>query len=240
MPKEKKEYKKIWLVLITLGVIVFTVILVVYAVNKKKDYGIKGLEKANSLEEYLLKDPSLNQVKELGLTNKKVDVPFTPKLDNVEITLVPELMGGGDIIYRTVVKTDRNKYFVLNEDNQNKVFDINSNDEAKKYIDFVMTKIGKTSYDRIRKTVWEEKDYEKIKCNDSDVNYYGGDSIPSKKPITKAVSIQGGYEVTWIYYTPTYPAGYWKEVYTVTKDGNINKKEKSSKPFWSCGGGIMF
>lgn len=217
-------------------------ILVIYAFwGKQTDrVEIEGVKEAASLEEFVKTQTNLmskEKAKALGIGNKEVSIPVKADLPNLKITLVPELMVGGDVVYKAIGEYD-GKFFILNREEWKKVFSVEKKEDAIKYVDFLLAKIGEKTYDRIKQTVFVKGDYEKIGCRvmpDEE-----NSPLPVERPTSAVDETENGFEVTWIYFTAGFPAGYYKERYLVDKEGDLRVLEKNEKPFWPCGNGILF
>ena len=234
---------------IIIGLLGVVLILTVIAVSVKilKQVQDDTLEQqlqvktADNVDTYIESDPGLMHRKNaqaMKLPSKEVIPPVPTQVDLEKITMAPIMMVGGDVIYGAIGQLPNNKFFRIEPENLNKVFSINSPDEALKYVDFLMVTAGRSSYDRARTTVWETADYEKIGCkvapDDPDM------PLPTSKPVSQAKVSGNAYEVIWIYFTPTVPAGYHKMILQVEKNGGFTIKDYPEEAFWSCGGGVVF
>jgi len=152
--------------------------------------------------------------------------------------MTPISVVGGDAIYTAIGELPGNKFFRLEPDNLDKIFSVRSPEEALKYIDFLMITAGRSSYARARRTVWQAGDYDRIGCKDVANNQ--NLSLPNDRPVSQAKISGDGFEVTWIYFTPTVPAGYHKMVLQVEKNGGFTIEDSPDEPFWPCGQGFVF
>jgi len=233
----KKTIQNILISILVLGII--SLVVVNFTLKQKKG-APQEAEKASNLDEYVNQSSELLSTEEtqsLLMERKEVSIPVPVKIPSVKITMVPQMLGGGDPVYQPVGEANQN-FFILDSSNWNKVFKINTPQEAEKYIDFLMVTLGSKKYDRIKKTVWKEADYKQIGCRASE--YEKEYPLPKARPVTKAKATNEGFEVTWVYFSAAYPAGYFKEVYLVKKNGEVETKKKQEKPFHSCGTGILF
>jgi len=235
--------KKIIIAGLAVFVIVIAMLTAMIAANKgKQDFSQLGpVRQAVSLDEYIKTDSgfmSKQNAEMLRLPQKQVDPPVPVKIPLEKIFMVPVMVGGGDAIYSVVGQLPGNNFFRLEPENLNKIFSINNPDEALKYVDFLMVSAGRSGYDRIRRTVWQVSDYDKIGCKvmPEDENM----PLPENRPVSQAKQVGEKFEVTWIYFTPTVPAGYRKMVVEVRRDGGFTIKDNPEEPFWSCGGGFVF
>lgn len=236
--------KKIIVAGVIVLILIVTTLVGVKILKKIQDDTIKQLgevRKAASIDEYIETDPGLlhkENAEELQLTKKEVVSPVPTQIKLEKITMAPVGMAGGDVIYDIIGELPDNNFFRLESNNLDKLFSVNSPEEALKYIDFLMITAGRSSYDRARKTVWETPDYEKIGCKvtPEDENK----TLPKDRPISQAKIADDGFEVNWVYFTPTTPAGYHKMVLQVEKNGAYIIKNSPDSPFWPCGEGFVF
>lgn len=234
---------------IIIGLLVIVLILIVIAVSVKilkqvqddKSKQLGEVRQAANLDAFIESDPGLMHKKNaqaMQLSNKELNSPIPTQIPLEKITMVPIMMVGGDVVYGAIGQLADNKFFRIEPENLNKIFLINSSEEALKYIDFLMVTAGRSSYDRARTTVWKVADYDKIGCKvaPDDPNM----PLPIDRSVSQAEPSGGGYKVVWIYFTPTFPAGYYKTTFQVEKDGGFTIEDNPNEPFWSCGGGIVF
>lgn len=238
-----KKLKLSWGLIIALFVLVVVIVAIVFSVNKKNEVLKQELQtrKASDLDQYVSTDPNFvseKKLKEFGLKNQEVQAPVPTKIELNKITMVPNLMEGGDVIYSVIGELPDKSFFQIETDKLNKIFTVNSAEEATKYIDFLMITAGRSSYDRARKTLWKPEEYDKIGCKDVVKNE--ALPLPKDRPVSQAKVSGDGFEVTWIFFTPTFPAGYHKIVYQVGRDGAYSVKESTGEPFWPCGQGFVF
>jgi len=194
-----------------------------------------------SIDEYIESDPGLLHKKNaeaLGLAPQKIIVPVSTQIPLQGITMAPIVVEGGDAVYAAVGELPNNKFFRLEPDNLNKIFSVNDSKEALKYIDFLMVTAGRSSYDRARTTVWKTADYDRIGCRTMPDEE--NRALPGDRPASQAKVSGDGYEVTWVFFTPTVPAGYFKAALRVEKDGGYSVISDPTEPFWPCGGGFVF
>lgn len=216
-------------------------ILVIFYYSSSLIMEIPGVQKAKSLEEFLDQNPGKFMTgKEREATNfsiQDVEIPVQKKFEGLEVKLAPKLLGGGDMVYEPVALLGGNYFTALTKNNINNFFKVESEKEAILYVDFLRTKLGKSSYDRIKQTVWSEKDYQKFGCKNE-----AGESItiPENLPVSKATLKDETFSVSWIYFSRAFPAGYFKETFEIKKGGEAFIVEKSEKPFLSCGTGLLF
>ena len=109
-----------------------------------------------------------------------------------------------------------------------------------KYVDFLGVTMGSSAYNRARKTVWQTADYDTIGCQATPDSPAGKIPGQTTRKITSAQQNPDGFEVNWVYFTPTYPAGYFLDTYLVKTDGEISNLNVPDQPFWACGGGFLF
>jgi len=239
------KYKK----LIIAGMAVFVVVVVallaaIWLLKRAQDNKVKQLgevRQAASLDDYIESDQGLmhkQNMEGLQLAPKEVVPPVPTQLPVEKITMAPIMEVGGDAVYAAVGELPGNKFFRLEPDNLDKIFSVNTPDEALKYIDFLMVTAGRSSYDRARTTVWQTGDYEKLGCRVSPDE--PNKPLPTNRPVSQAKVSGDGFEVTWIYFTPVLPAGYHKMVVQVANNGGITIEDNPNDAFWSCGGGIVF
>ncbi len=199
-----------------------------------------GQPVADSLDEFIKSQPDLLSIEEasnVGLSNKELEFSLQKHDQSLKVILLPKMLVGGDAVYEPVVQTDQGIY-LLEEANKKNIFVVENKDDALKYFDFIMTKAGKNSYDRARKTISNESDYAEAGCRSALNNEDFG--LPEDKPISRATEKDGKFLIDWIYSTEAFPAGFYAERYSVDKQGGIEPILESEKPFWSCGQGIMF
>lgn len=241
MKSETKSRKQIWAVVSVIALIlVIGIIFFWYKFRIKHNYSELGAQNAANLDEFIKTQNQLlpqDKAGTMGLKKEDINSPVPTAIETKKITLVPQLMEGGDALYQPVVELPGNKFFVLTPSELKGFFKVDSPQDAIKYVDFIMVKLGKGGYDRMKKTVFVTGDYDKIGCKDlaKGVNL----PLPLDRTATTAQSAQGGFDVQWIYYSPAYPSGYFKDSVFVSSDGNIVVKDKSDKPFWNCGTGFM-
>jgi len=196
----------------------------------KKEVPTSGLDEFVQSQKNFL-DPKRAQ--NLHLDRMEVAVPVETKEPVKKITIVPQLISGGDAVYEPVVEMPDGKFFVLQKSAMARFFKINTPEEASRYLDFVEVKMGSSAYDRIKTTIFSRGDYRKKDCKDKK-------EVVTQWPITQARSVEEGFEVDWVYYTPAAKAGYWKKTYFVSRDGDIQLKKNPAAPFWECGPGMVF
>lgn len=236
--------KKIIIILVAAFVVVLVVALVSNKILKRVQDDTSQLgevKKAANLDEYIKNDPELAQGKELedsGISRMEITPPVPTQIPIDKITMTPVGLGGGDPVYAPVVELPGNKFFKLEQNNSDKVFSVTNPEEALKYIDFIMVSAGQSNYDRIKQTVWRSSDYDKIGCKDVANNQ--NLALPTDRPVSLAKVSGTGFEVTWVYFTPTVPAGYHKMVLQVEKDGGFTIKNNPDQAFWPCGQGFVF
>jgi len=241
MPNKNK--KIIWIVLLAVVIIAifaFIALRVFYPQNLYMN-NIKDAAKADSLDNYVAAKTDLltqDKAKPLGLDQKVVVPPVPVKIPEMKITLVPQLMVGGDALYSPVVEIPGGKFFTLTSDNFKNLFSINKPEEAIQYINFLYVTMGRSSYSRIKETVWQTSDYDKIGCRV--MAEEPNKPLPVNRPVSFAKAVDSGFEVDWIYFTKAFPSGYYKDTYIVSKDGEVTIQDKADQPFWPCGQGIMF
>jgi len=175
--------------------------------------------------------------RKLGLKEPEVPIPVATKKPIRKLTLVPAGLGGGDVRYEPVIETPNGQFQVLKKSDYPQYFKVDSPDNALKYLKFALVKLGERQYDRIRMTISSPEMYRK-ECRDNKNKVTVSTITPL--PITQSQAVSGGYQVTWIYYSGAMPAGYWRKVYLVTPDGDIQLRENSDKPFWPCGRSVVF
>jgi len=233
---------KILTSLVALFLIILLSIIIMFIYSSDGQLGgISGAQKATSLDAFVDSLPetfmSSKERAAVGFQKEELQSPVALQIPEAKITMVPKLMGGGDLVYEPVVELGGNNFAVITEDNINKIFKVTSPKEAFLYIDFLRTKMGKNSYDRSRETIFTKEDYAKLGCKDAS----GAElAMPTDQPITTATLVNGNYEVNWIYSSKAFPAGFFKEVFEVRSDGGVTLKEKQEKPFWPCGTGFLF
>jgi len=210
--------------------------------EEKQDFSQLGeVREAANLDEYIKTDPELAYGKNLqsaGVERREINLPVATKIQLNKIVMAPVGLVGGDVIYAAVGELPNNNFFRLEPDNLNKIFLVSTPEEALKYVDFLMVTAGRSSYDRTRTTVWQVSDYDKIGCRvmPEEENL----PLPKDRPISQSKQLNNGFEVTWIYFTPTLPAGYHKMMVEVGKDGGISVKDNPEEAFWPCGKGFVF
>ncbi len=240
MTKDSQNKRIIRSLLVFLAVFAIALILIEIMSSNSTVTDIEGLKKATSLDEFIVSNPndfmSNQEKKAMGLSDTEILSPVPLKVEGAKIIMAPKLLGGGDLVYTPVFATG-NYFAIITAENLSKIFSPQSPEQAIQYIDFLRTKLGATSYDRSRITVWQKSDYDNIHCKDDNGNDLG---LPNERPVTTATSKDNGWEITWIYHSQTVPAGFFREVFEVGKDGSVNLKEKEGEPFWSCGTGILF
>jgi hypothetical protein len=170
---------------------------------------IKDIKTAGSIEEFIASAPELlteERAKLLGLAKNEIALPLPSKLPDLKITLVPQMVVGGDTVYVPVASFSGNKYFILKPDNIKNIFTVNNPEEAIKYIELAVVNLGWSTYDRVKKVVNKSEDYDTIGCRimPEDQN----NPLPASRPVSNAVKTPRGYEVTLVYFTPVNPAGY--------------------------------
>jgi len=228
-------------VVFVLVVAALSTFLIIVLRNRQSLSQLGEVRKAASLDEYVETDSKLMHKKNmepLQLSRKEVVPPVPTRIDLRKITMTPVLVEGGDAVYEAVGELPGKNFFRLEPENLNKIFSISSPDQALKYIDFLMVATGRSSYDRVRTTVWKTSDYDKIGCKvmPDDENL----PLPTDRPVSQAKVSGDGFEVDWVYFTPALPAGYHQMIIQVEKDGGFTIKDSPEKPFWPCGGGFVF
>jgi hypothetical protein len=186
--------------------------------------------------EKIILDPA--KARKRGLAIKEITVPIKTRASLSHLYLVPTGAAGGDSIYLPVWEDQQGNFSILQYPDYKNIFSINSAQEAANYIDFVRVKLGSSAYDRLKKTVWNPGDYKITDCKDKNGQPVASSITPL--PLTQATVSSNGYEVSWIYYTPAISAGYWKQTYFVSPDGSFRLEENVGRPFWPCGGSILF
>ena len=240
--------KKIIIAGVVVLVVIVVVLLVVALLAKRQvlkqvqdDRGLGEVRTAVSLDEYVKTDAGLMQKENseaLMLPLKEVTPPVPTQIELRKITMAPIGIVGGDAVYAVIGELPDNKFFRLEPDNLNKIFSVNSPEEALKYVDFLMVTAGRTSYDRARTTIWRTADYEKSNCK----TLLDKEEVlpPKDRPVSQAKVSGSGFEVSWVYFTPVLPAGYHKMIFQVEKDGSFEILENPDEPFFACGGGVVF
>ncbi len=234
--------KSVSLILILMGLIILFLGAATYFVYFKQPAtnSTKNSSEIKSLNDFVSSQPELlpaEEAEKIGLGNKTLDIPLKIKDKKVKITMVPKMLVGGDAVYEAVAETNKG-FFIVNDDNRKDLFSIETEKDALNYIDFLMSKAGKSSYDRARTTIWTESDYSEVGCKSAATgeNF----DLPKEKPISRAEKNDNGFTVDWIYSTIAFPAGFYAERYWVDGQGGIKTLIKAEKPFWSCGQGVMF
>ena len=233
--------KKIIVGILLILVLIIIVFLASLAVRKKNEEQLAGTKKAVNLDEYIQADPELlpgGELEAAGIERKEIIPPVSTQIPINKITMLPVGLGGGDSIYTSVVELPGNQFFKLGGDNIDKVFSVSNPQEALKYVDFLMVTLGRSNYDRVKQTVWQAADYDKIGCGALPGN--GNRALPKERPVSQAKISGDGFEVEWVYFTPALAAGYHKTLIQVEKNGGFTVKDNSGEPFWSCGGGFVF
>lgn len=167
----------------------------------------------------------------------EVTAPVPTKKPIAKLTMVPAGLGGGDVMYEPVIETQDGQFQILKKTDYSQFFKISSPDEALDYLKFALVKLGERNYDRMKMTISNIDMYRK-ECRDRQNNLVTSSINPL--PLSQAKAVSGGYQVTWVYYSAALPAGYWRKVYLVTPDGDIQLKENPDKPFWRCGRSVVF
>lgn len=240
----QNKNKKIALIVLAALVIIAIISLIglrVFYPEEKYIAELKDVKTASDLDEFVNGRPELlksDYAEPLGLERVQVNPPVPVKLPELKITLIPQMMVGGDAIYEPVANFNGNQYFILNPENYQSAFSVNSPEDALKYVEFITVTMGKSSYERAKKIVYESKNYDEFGCKVMPGEQ--NNPLPDSRPVSLAKRVDDKYEVSLVYFTPVYPAGYYTSNYLVEKDGNITLTEKAGKPFWSCGGGIVF
>ncbi len=238
------QKQKIVLLVCVVLTLVSTAILI-FSTNQ----GASNQLKFTNLDSFLASDPEFagqKTVKSIGLERKDIDIPLPTKNNLQKITMVPVLAVGGDAIYEPIAQINQNEFVRLNQENASQFFTINTPEEALKYVDFLLTKLGNGGYDRARETIWSETDYQNKNCNlvsqydNSPSTEKNFEPIPIEKPISQAKKSDKGFAIDWVYFTPTVPAGYFKESLQVDKNGQITFQDKPENPFWACQDGFVF
>jgi len=198
-------------------------------------------KKADNLESFVKNNTQLmtkEKAEPLSLENLDVTPPVPTKVNIKKITLVPKLIVGGDALYEPVVELPGNNFLILSPAQYKEVFSVNTADEALEYIEFLEIKMGKSTYDRIRQTVKQVGDYDKIGCRV--MQEEENKPLPMDRAVSQVKEQNDGFAVEWVYFTQAYPAGYYKISYFVGRNGDVVAKDKPDQPFWSCGQGILF
>lgn len=172
------------------------------------------------------------------LSQVEIPIPIETKSPIAKLTIVPVVASGGDALYEPIAQSPDGSFFVLRKSDFPKYFKVTSPEKSLAYLDFTMVKTGARGYDRFKKTVYKPEDYQNRECKDKNNNSTVSTVHPL--PISEARATAEGFQVNWVYYSPTVPAGYWKKTYLVTQDGDIKPKDNPSKPFFPCGRGFMF
>jgi hypothetical protein len=197
---------------------------------------------ASSFEDYYQKSEFNIEYDAEWMSEWITPVPITVRknLTDIEIYSIPIEQMGADMSFTSVIKSG-NLYCELTDSNAEKIFAPVGKEEAIDYLILRLVTLGTSTGAISQSTILTEADYDRIV---EDPGYMCERTVPeSERRITTLEETEGGFLVTWVYYTPFgYRAGYYEDKLKIGHDGRIEfleEVERPLEPFIDCGQGFI-